>query len=152
MSSRIFAPIFKNTGSVARDHLAAERTFLSWLRTGLGFIALGIAIERFSQLDPSLFLPPKPVRGKPQDALAIHRAHEEHKRKEELLVLSMLGTGCGSIFYGTARYFSNMRLLEQGMFKPAYHGAGVLSVGVACLAGGAYWSSRERQLESREEA
>ncbi|KKY19470.1 hypothetical protein UCDDS831_g05440 [Diplodia seriata] len=44
-------PIYRNTGSVARDHLASERTFLAWLRTGLGFVALGIAIERFSQLD-----------------------------------------------------------------------------------------------------
>lgn len=40
-------PIYQNTGSTARDHLASERTFLAWLRTGLGFIALGIAIERF---------------------------------------------------------------------------------------------------------
>jgi uncharacterized membrane protein YidH (DUF202 family) len=27
-----------NTGSVARDHLANERTFLDWTRTGLGLL------------------------------------------------------------------------------------------------------------------
>ena len=32
----------KNTGSLARDLLASERTFLAWTRTGLGFIALGV--------------------------------------------------------------------------------------------------------------
>jgi putative membrane protein len=29
------------------DHLANERTFLAWIRTGLGLFALGCAIERF---------------------------------------------------------------------------------------------------------
>ena len=36
----------KNTGSLARDLLAGERTFLAWTRTGLGFIALGVALEK----------------------------------------------------------------------------------------------------------
>lgn len=49
MFPRIRAPTYKNTGSTARDHLAAERTYLAWLRTGLGFVALGIAVERFGQ-------------------------------------------------------------------------------------------------------
>lgn len=30
------------------DHLANERTFLAWIRTGLGIIVLGFVIERFS--------------------------------------------------------------------------------------------------------
>lgn len=33
-----------NTGSVARDCLAAERTFLAWARTGLGFVGAGTAV------------------------------------------------------------------------------------------------------------
>jgi uncharacterized membrane protein YidH (DUF202 family) len=40
-----------NTGSVARDHLANERTFLSWTRTGLGFVALGVALAKLSALE-----------------------------------------------------------------------------------------------------
>lgn len=43
----------KNRGSVVRDDFASERTLLACLRTGLGFVALGIAFERFSQLDIS---------------------------------------------------------------------------------------------------
>ena len=35
-----------NTGSVARDLLASERTFLAWPRTDLGFIALGVALAK----------------------------------------------------------------------------------------------------------
>src|SRR6202162_2461792 len=40
-----------NTGSVARDHLANERTFLSWTRTGLGFVALGVALGKLQALE-----------------------------------------------------------------------------------------------------
>ena len=32
----------------ARDHLANERTFLAWLRTGVATIVFGFAIGRFS--------------------------------------------------------------------------------------------------------
>ncbi len=38
MFPRIRSPNYKNTGSTARDHLAAGRTFRAWLRTGLGFM------------------------------------------------------------------------------------------------------------------
>jgi uncharacterized membrane protein YidH (DUF202 family) len=34
----------ENTGSIARDILAAERTFLAWARTGLGFVGAGSAL------------------------------------------------------------------------------------------------------------
>ena len=32
----------------ARDHLANERTFLAWVRTGVATIVFGFAIGRFS--------------------------------------------------------------------------------------------------------
>ena len=35
------------TGNRARDHLANERTYLSWLRTSLGVLALAAAVARF---------------------------------------------------------------------------------------------------------
>ena len=36
--------VLDNTGSVARDLLAAERTFLAWARTGLGFLGAGTGL------------------------------------------------------------------------------------------------------------
>ncbi|EFA80227.1 hypothetical protein PPL_07052 [Heterostelium album PN500] len=42
----LFTKILENKGSVARDHLANERTFLAWLRTGLSCIALGVALAK----------------------------------------------------------------------------------------------------------
>ena len=36
--------VVDNSGSIARDVLAAERTFLAWSRTGLGFVGAGSAM------------------------------------------------------------------------------------------------------------
>lgn len=35
--------MLKNEGSVARDHMANERTFLAWIRSGLTILTLGVA-------------------------------------------------------------------------------------------------------------
>lgn len=43
-----FFKVQKNTGSVARDHLANERTFLAWIRTSLALIGFGLLISKFS--------------------------------------------------------------------------------------------------------
>ncbi|KAJ9268776.1 hypothetical protein DTO212C5_5194 [Paecilomyces variotii] len=43
-----------NKGSVARDHLALERTFLAWLRTSLAFASIGIAITQLFRLNSSV--------------------------------------------------------------------------------------------------
>lgn len=40
----------KKLESRARDHLANERTFLAWLRTGVALIALGFVVARFGLL------------------------------------------------------------------------------------------------------
>ncbi|MCJ1459480.1 hypothetical protein MMC28_009859 [Mycoblastus sanguinarius] len=133
MFSRLKTPILKNTGSVARDHLASERTFLAWLRTGLGFVALGVAVERFSQLDIS------PL----QQSTAVPDQSTNRKDKADRskgLVVSLMATGSCSIIYGATRYFSNMKMLENSLFKPSFHGAGGLSFAVIALTGVAYWS------------
>ena len=41
----------ENKGSVARDHLALERTFLAWLRTSLAFASIGIAVTQLFRLN-----------------------------------------------------------------------------------------------------
>ncbi|KAH6651834.1 hypothetical protein BKA67DRAFT_572040 [Truncatella angustata] len=144
---RFAAPLYKNTGSVARDHLASERTFLAWIRTGLGFVALGIAIERFSQLDLTELLPShQRAEETEEDRL---RKHQD-KKHSQLLVGALMGLGSGSILYGTGRYFGNMRALERGDFKPAYRGAAVLGAAVAGLAGGVFGSAVARRKPERD--
>ncbi|KAI0476233.1 hypothetical protein GGR56DRAFT_674716 [Xylariaceae sp. FL0804] len=145
---RVATPVYKNTGSVARDHLASERTFLAWIRTGLGFVALGIAIERFSQLDLSDLLP---APHRPPQTAAQRLEREQDKEQSQVLVGVLMGLGSGSILYGTARYFSTMKTLERGEFKPSYHGAAVMAAAVAGLAGGVYGSALRRRRAERAE-
>lgn len=151
-------PVYQNTGSTARDHLASERTFLAWIRTGLGFLALGIAIERFSQLDLKELL--KPVREKRQSGQQVRSSedldpdeieHQLEKEQSQVLVGTLMALGSGSIVYGTSRYFSNLRLLQMGLFKPAYHGSALLAASVAGLAGGVYGSALRRRWAAKNE-
>ena len=98
-----------NTGSVARDHLANERTFLAWTRTGLGFIALGVALERFDAMEalPSPFIP-----------------FEREQTRTSAIVL--VGAGSGCLLHGTLRYFSILRLLQKGLFRPNIAGVSLV--------------------------
>ncbi|GAA5986282.1 hypothetical protein JCM11641_004881 [Rhodosporidiobolus odoratus] len=50
----------ENKGSVARDHLASERTFLAWLRTSLGLGSIGIAITQLFRLPSNTTNPTTP--------------------------------------------------------------------------------------------
>ena len=111
------SPPLPNTGSLARDLLASERTFLAWTRTGLGFIALGIALEKveaFAALSPTL----------------LHLENSRTKLAAGILVAS--GSGC--VAHGTQRYFSTLNLLREGKFRPNVPGVtlmAVTSVGIA---------------------
>lgn len=143
-------PTYANTGSTARDHLASERTFLAWIRTGLGFVALGIAVERFSQLDlESLIdhLLPEHAKSPAESRAETQRETRDRQNREQMLVGMLLGSGGGSIVYGVVRYFGTMRMLERGMFRPSYFGAAGLGVLVSGMAGGAYWEAVRREVE-----
>jgi uncharacterized membrane protein YidH (DUF202 family) len=39
--------VLENSGSVARDHLASERTFLAYLRTSLAIASMGVGMYHF---------------------------------------------------------------------------------------------------------
>jgi len=104
-----------NTGSVARDLLASERTFLAWARTGLGFIALGVALEKveaFAAISPTL----------------LHLSDSRTKVAAGVLV----GSGSLCVAHGTQRYFSTLRLLQEGKFRP--NTGGVTLMAVTCIA------------------
>ena len=89
------SPPLPNTGSLARDLLASERTFLAWTRTGLGFIALGVALEKveaFAALSPAL----------------LHLQDSKTRLAAGILV----ATGAGTVVHGTTRYFGTLSLLK----------------------------------------
>ncbi|MET9453062.1 YidH family protein [Streptomyces cinerochromogenes] len=83
-----------HTGSRARDHLANERTYLTWLRTGISMAALGLtaatlAPHRGTAAAPqgrSCFLPASSSAGTARSASGVthrparpdHRQHGHH--------------------------------------------------------------------------
>jgi uncharacterized membrane protein YidH (DUF202 family) len=72
----------ENKGSVARDHLALERTFLAWLRTSLAFASIGIAITQLFRLNTSI------ASRSPSYATAISMAGQGVDARAELLPFS----------------------------------------------------------------
>jgi putative membrane protein len=82
--------------SRARTHLANERTFLAWLRTGLSLVAVGLAAAGF--------LPVDLVPGFPYV-----------RSFSVLLVLS----GTAMVVYGANRYVRAYKQIESGAYNPA---------------------------------
>ena len=91
--------------NLARDHLANERTFLAWVRTGLAGVAFGFAIGRF--------------------AVAIRQWMQIQGRAAPSSGLSVwFGTatmiaGVLVCVAGLIRYRRTREQIESGMFKPA---------------------------------
>lgn len=143
-------PTYSNSGSTARDHLASERTFLAWLRTGLGFIALGIAIERFSTLEPLIH---RTLSNLDSSASSNPGTAEVKKEEEKSINLATAFTVLGStaIVYGTQRYLVNLRMLQKGLYKPAYLGIAGFVGSVVGLSGYGIWETfiRKRSLGDR---
>ncbi|ETI28530.1 hypothetical protein G647_00980 [Cladophialophora carrionii CBS 160.54] len=107
----IRAPPLPNTGSLARDLLASERTFLAWARTGLGFIALGVALEKVEALA----------------ALSPTLLHLQDSRTK-LAAGVLVGAGSLCVGHGTVRYFSVLDLLKDGKFRPNTGGVSLMAV------------------------
>lgn len=81
--------------SRVRTHLANERTFLAWLRTGLSVVAVGMAAAGFLPIDL--------VPGVPYVRVF-----------SILLVLS----GTAMAMYGVNRYVKASRQIEAGSYDP----------------------------------
>ncbi|KAG5634160.1 hypothetical protein H0H81_003121 [Sphagnurus paluster] len=136
----------ENSGSVARDHLASERTFLAYVRTSLSIASAGVALaqilsftEYFTEADTESL---RRVEGyaRPLGASAV------------LLALFVLGIGehalhlfpvlkipaflklsgpCFSL--GIARYFSIQTALVKGRFPVARGGVALIAALLGAL-------------------
>lgn len=134
----------ENKGSVARDHLALERTFLAWLRTSLSFASIGIAVTQLFRLNTSIsnndsasshaFTPATNLRDpfwiQPQAV-----SNYDYKRLRQVgkpLGATFLGISILILLLGFHRYFESQHYVIRGKF-PASRGSIVI---VAALSGG----------------
>ncbi|CAN8099449.1 unnamed protein product [Discula destructiva] len=102
----------ENKGSVARDHLALERTFLAWLRTSLSFASIGIAITQLFRLNTSI---------SKADSADSHTLRSLGKP----LGASFVGISILMLFLGYHRYFQAQQWIIKGKF-PASRGTVIL--------------------------
>lgn len=78
-----------NEGSLARDHLANERTFLSWVRTSLAFVGLGVLVAELVRTEGV---------------------------KAEVTGLGLIALGSLALVSSTYRYLRVAALLDEGRF------------------------------------
>lgn len=121
-----------NKGSVARDHLALERTFLAWLRTSVSFASIGIAVTQLFRLNTSI------NNGRDRNGDS-DPDQNELRRLGKPLGAAFLGISILILFLGYGRYVRGQRWVMAGRF-PASRGTVILvtlltfSVMVASLA------------------
>jgi putative membrane protein len=98
----------------ARDHLANERTFLAWVRTGAAIVVFGFAIGRFS------------IAIRQLTALQGHGV-----RTAGISVWMGAGTivaGLLLVVAGLLRYRKTRARLDAGTFEPAGFGLDLLTI------------------------
>ncbi|KAF2214829.1 hypothetical protein CERZMDRAFT_95213 [Cercospora zeae-maydis SCOH1-5] len=109
----------ENKGSVARDHLALERTFLAWLRTSLSFASIGIAVTQLFRLNTA-------IQPGPGGDGATARLTSVGKP----LGATFLGISILILILGFHRYFESQHYVIRGKF-PASRGTIIIVSAVA---------------------
>ena len=96
---------FESNPNRARDHLANERTFLAWVRTGAAIVVFGFAIGRFSIALRQLTA----LQGHP-----VHRSGISVWMGATAILLGVL-----LVVAGLFRYRQTRGHPDQGKFEPA---------------------------------
>ena len=109
------APATKDT---IRDHLANERTYLAWLRSGVALLGLGFVAARLRIDLGEVGVPPPPpglLRG-------------------AVVGLGFAVFGIATIIFGTWRYQAVRRMIQRAEFTPMGMGLVAFSAGALVVA------------------
>ncbi|KAI8083155.1 uncharacterized protein BX664DRAFT_285118 [Halteromyces radiatus] len=110
-----------NKGSVARDHLANERTYLAWLRTSLSLISVGVGLTQLFRLDKT------PSTHYPKDEF------EALLKSGRLVGLMFILLGIFFVLFAVSRFFHSQQAMIKGYF-PASRGIVLLSSCLVAIA------------------
>ncbi|KAJ2720394.1 hypothetical protein GGI07_004634 [Coemansia sp. Benny D115] len=110
----------ENKGSVARDHLANERTYLAWIRTSLSLVTVGVAIRQLYRVN--IDLGNNEGNDKSEDPLA-----------GVALGVSFVCLGMLFVFVGLYRYFRSQALMTTGKFPVSRNMVGACAAATLAL-------------------
>ncbi|KAF8483108.1 hypothetical protein JB92DRAFT_2642571, partial [Gautieria morchelliformis] len=114
--------VLENTGSVARDHLANERTWLAYVRTSLSIAGTGVALVQLFTISQSTAL----AENLFGTSLSLRHFSRPLGATTVLLALCILGVG-------VLRYFKVQTAMVQGQFPAARITVVVITVALAAL-------------------
>jgi putative membrane protein len=92
-------------GNSASDHLANERTFLAWIRTGIGIMAFGFVVVKFSLFIKQLAV----ILG---DKTAV-----QPKGYSSITGIILVAFGMLTIVFAYLRYRSTEKQLDKGNYR-----------------------------------
>jgi inner membrane protein YidH len=100
-----------------REHLANERTLLSWVRTGVSLISLGLVVERAGAFARAADIQVGPTSG------------------SEFFGLALALLGALTLILGTLQFLRNRRSIAVGDFESSVAGYLVIVAGGLAFAG-----------------
>ncbi|HEX7170517.1 MAG TPA: DUF202 domain-containing protein [Rubrobacter sp.] len=100
-----------------REHLANERTLLSWVRTGVSLISLGLVVERAGALAKAADFQVSSTSG------------------SEFFGLGLALLGALTLILGTAQFLRNRRSISEGDFESSVVGYLIIVAGSLAFAG-----------------
>ncbi|KAI0823162.1 hypothetical protein BC628DRAFT_1325530 [Trametes gibbosa] len=115
LRERKFMLTLENSGSVARDHLASERTFLAYVRTSLTMSSAGVGLIQLFSLSAST------------------AQRDDLERLARPLGSVMIAIGLFTLGIGVLRYFLVQDALVRGVYPVARVSASALSFFVLAI-------------------
>lgn len=97
----------KKTAATPNDYLANERTYLSWVRTGLGIMAFGFVVVKFSLFIKQLYL----LLGKEHIGI-----DDETNDYSGFLGVAVVVAGLVTALVSYFSYRSNIKKLDTGNY------------------------------------
>ena len=107
----------RDDDTVIREHLANERTLLSWVRTGVGLISIGLVVERAGALTD------------------VAPAKVASTSASELFGLALALLGVLTLVIGTVQFLQTRRRISSGEFVSSATAYLIVVAGSLAFAG-----------------